>query len=298
MHLKSLFLLAAIAKALAITPATATATATAEPSTKPALVWEQRAIDFGRLEQNSEIHAAFKFANQGKSVASITSAASSCGCTTATLKKITYSPGEAGEIKVVFKPGQRVGPQVKRVVVRTDDPRAPVTTLTLRANILDVVDVTPRLLVWAADEPREPKVVTVTVAEGDAVTLTELVVDPKAGVKVEVDEVKTAAVVEGAEPAAATNPANPANTGDGASAEAKPLRLQAEPAEAALPPGARVYQVTVHPPADGQDCRAPVRVVTHDAEGKPLPERAFLVRAIAAAPAKAEAGTTGKKAQP
>ena len=113
MHLKSLFLLAAIAKALAITPATATA----EPSTKPALVWEQRAIDFGRLEQNSEIHAAFKFANQEKSVASITSVASSCGCTTATLKKTTYSPGEAGEIKVVFKPGAVYRPDLFKAPV-------------------------------------------------------------------------------------------------------------------------------------------------------------------------------------
>ena len=251
-----------------------------EASRGPLLMWKNREVDFGRPLQKPEFHASFKFENRGQTPVKVTSVQSSCGCTTATLKKTTYSPGEASEIKVVFTPGQRVGPQVKRVVVRTDDPRAPVTTLTLRANILDVVDVTPRLLMWAADEPREPKVVTVTVAEGDAVTLTELVVDPKAGVKVEVDEVKTAAVVEGAEPAAA---ANPANTGGGASAEAKPLRLQAEPAEAALPAGARVYQVTVQPPTDGLSYRVPMRVIAHDAEGRSLPERVFLVRAVASA---------------
>ena len=137
-----------------------------------------------------------------------------------------------------------------------------------------------RSLAWAADEPREPKVVTVTITKGDTVTLAGVRGDPDNAVSIEVKEVvaddsKAADVAPSKTP-----PSPPAPVADSAKQPALPP---------ALPEGARVYQVTVQPPTDGLSYRVPMRVIAHDAEGKSLPERVFLVRAVAVATTKGAA---------
>lgn len=67
----------------------------------------------------------FEFVNAGDEPVMIAELRTSCGCTSATVAKRRYEPGEAGEVEVVFAFGDRVGPQRKRVEVRCSDDRSP-----------------------------------------------------------------------------------------------------------------------------------------------------------------------------
>ena len=89
------------------------------------------------------VERGFGFRNEGEAAVTVTSVESSCGCTTAELAQTVYAPGEAGRIDVTFELGDRNGRQIKQVVVRTDDPATPVTTLTLDVTIPRPVELSP-----------------------------------------------------------------------------------------------------------------------------------------------------------
>ena len=68
-------------------------------------------------------------------------------------------PGEKGEITATFNIGDRVGQQIKTVSVETDDPAHPLTTLTLKTNITQVLELTPNFVFWQTGEEPTPKTV-------------------------------------------------------------------------------------------------------------------------------------------
>ena len=81
----------------------------------------------------------------------------SCGCTTAALKKNDVAPGEKGEIVATLKTGDRVGQQAKTVTVETDDPKNPQTVLTLKANIAQLLELQPAFVFWRRTKIRNQK---------------------------------------------------------------------------------------------------------------------------------------------
>ncbi len=141
----------------------------ATASVQAQVSWDQRQVEL-RTEPGAErIERSFAFMNQSERMLTIRSVKSSCGCTTTKLDKTAYAPGESGQIGVTFTLGDRKGPQVKKVVVRTDDPQTPVTTLTLNVEIPKLVEFSPRLLLWRADEPREAKTLDVQLNSAEAI---------------------------------------------------------------------------------------------------------------------------------
>lgn len=153
------------------------------------VTWDTKALDLPMSPGLTDLEGMFAFTNEGEGDVTITSVKTSCGCTTAALEQKTYGPGESGQIEVTFNVGDRVGPQVKKVVVRTDDPATPVTTLTLRTTIPKWVELKPRLLMWKADEPLEAKTVEVTFHDVEPVVLTQAETDA-AGLALEVEELE------------------------------------------------------------------------------------------------------------
>lgn len=103
----------------------------------PVLTFETLQYDFGRVIKGEKLSYAFKFTNTGKSDLIISSARSSCGCTTTTPPAAPIRPGETGEIKVSFDSKQQTGEVTKRVVVSANT--YPVqTTLILKANVIEM----------------------------------------------------------------------------------------------------------------------------------------------------------------
>ena len=102
----------------------------------PVLTFETLEYDFGRVIKGEKLSYAFKFTNTGKSNLIISSARSSCGCTTSTPPQAPIRPGESGEIGVTFDSKNQHGEVSKMVVVSANT--YPVqTTLRLKANVVE-----------------------------------------------------------------------------------------------------------------------------------------------------------------
>ncbi len=83
---------------------------------------------------------------------------SSCGCTTATLPKMTFVPGERGELCARFSTPGRRGLQTKTVSVRIHGQADP-AVLTLVVTIPELVRMSHQLLVWEKGAERESKTI-------------------------------------------------------------------------------------------------------------------------------------------
>jgi hypothetical protein len=136
------------------------------------LAWEKTEIELNPPPGTDSVVANFKYENKGDKVVNIKSVRTSCGCTTAALKKNDVAPGEKGEIVATFKAGDRTGMQMKTVTIDSDDPKSPVTTLTLKANIAVLLDLQPQFVFWTANEDPKPK--TITAKTGKGVTIKSL----------------------------------------------------------------------------------------------------------------------------
>jgi hypothetical protein len=85
----------------------------------PKMVFEQKTVDYGTIEQGSDPYRYFKFKNTGTEPLIITHAKGSCGCTVPTYPKEPIAPGESGEIKVRYDTN-RPGRFTKRVTLTTN----------------------------------------------------------------------------------------------------------------------------------------------------------------------------------
>jgi hypothetical protein len=148
-------------------------------TTQASLIFEKTTIDLNPEMGATKVDAVFKYENKGKTPVHIKAVKPSCGCTTAALAKNDVAPGEKGEITATFSIGDRSGPQVKTVSVETDDPQAPQTVLTFKANIIQALEVTPNLVSWQANEPAKPK--TIIAKAGKGVTIKKVDVTSSSG---------------------------------------------------------------------------------------------------------------------
>src|SRR2546429_9669115 len=124
------------------------------------LKWEQTAVELHPARGDKQAIGHFKYQNAGKTPVHFKSVHASCGCTAAQSQKEQVGPGEKGEITATFNIGDRTGSQVKTVTVQTDDLAHATTVLTLKANIMQILEVQPNFVYWQAGEEPKPKTVT------------------------------------------------------------------------------------------------------------------------------------------
>ena len=136
------------------------------------LAWEKTEIELNPAPGADSAVATFKYENKGTTPINIKAVRTSCGCTTAALKKNDVAPGEKGEIVATLKTGDRTGQQVKTVTVDTDDPKNLQVVLTLKANIAQLLDLQPAFVFWQANEDPKPK--TIVAKAGKGVTIKSL----------------------------------------------------------------------------------------------------------------------------
>lgn len=107
----------------------------------PRIAFDAASFDFGKVSDVHPLEHAFSFTNTGDQRLVISDAKPSCGCTTATLEKKTYEPGEVGSIGASWKP-MGFGQQKKTVTVTTNG-RPEHTILSLHAEIVPFVAFDP-----------------------------------------------------------------------------------------------------------------------------------------------------------
>lgn len=148
-------------------------------TTQASLVFEETTLNLNPEMGATKVEAVFKYENKGNTPVHIKAVKPSCGCTTAELKKNDVAPGEKGQITATFSIGDRSGLQVKTVSVETDDPKAPQTVLTFKANISQALEVTPIFVSWQANEAAKPK--TIIAKAGKGVTIKKVDVTSSSG---------------------------------------------------------------------------------------------------------------------
>ncbi|MEC8353964.1 MAG: DUF1573 domain-containing protein, partial [Planctomycetota bacterium] len=118
---------------------------TAEASGDAVLGLERFEHDFGEIWDLEPQETTFGFENKGQGPLIIENVKASCGCTTPTLTKTTYQPGEKGTLEIAFAPKGN-GRQTKTLTVRCNDPDRPVTILKISSTIKPFVKPAPLYL--------------------------------------------------------------------------------------------------------------------------------------------------------
>ena len=112
----------------------------------------------------SDVMAVYRFTNRGKRPLTISTIRPTCGCTTTTLEKTTYLPGENGEIMVDFTVGDHTGPQDKIVEVYHDN--LPPQMLHLRVDLPLPPLIEPNFVSWRRNQDPVAKAVSITLPPG------------------------------------------------------------------------------------------------------------------------------------
>lgn len=117
-------------------PMTAEGLSKKDAEKMPVLTFENLEYDFGRVIKGEKLSYSFKFKNTGKSNLIISSARSSCGCTTSSPPQAPIRPGESGEIGVTFDSKNQHG-EVNKMVVVSANTYPVQTTLRLKATVVE-----------------------------------------------------------------------------------------------------------------------------------------------------------------
>jgi hypothetical protein len=101
---------------------------------KTAIQFAEMEHDFGTIEQNTTNPKVFTFTNTGSEPLIISNAKGSCGCTVPEYPRQPIAPGETGEIKVVYSPGNQANLQTKNITITANTEPAS-TVLKIKANV-------------------------------------------------------------------------------------------------------------------------------------------------------------------
>src|SRR4029077_9081770 len=130
------------------------------------LKWDQPKQTLTPSRGEKVLTARFGFTNVGPSPITIIDIRPSCGCTTATLAKKEYAPGESGEIEAKLDFAGHVGHQEKWIYVTTNVAGSEPALLSLAVDIPPEVTIQPEFVMWRIGDPLEPKTMRVVIPEG------------------------------------------------------------------------------------------------------------------------------------
>ena len=119
----------------------------------PTLTIEQETITFAECESGTQIPAEFIFTNTGGADLVIQEIRATCDCTEAKAEPKTVKPGESGKILVTLDTAYRTGDLDKEIILKTNDPAHPETTLHLVGKVYQPLTFKPSPLFFDALMP-------------------------------------------------------------------------------------------------------------------------------------------------
>ena len=126
--------------------------------------WDTKEQTFHAKASEKQVVAKYRFTNTGNQPVKIENVKTSCGCTTAGLKKTEYAPGETGEIEAKFDFGGRTGKQEKGIAVSIAGAPQP-TILRLLVDIEEPVKLQPQFVIWKVGDKPNAQIIRLTVAD-------------------------------------------------------------------------------------------------------------------------------------
>ncbi|WP_162525284.1 DUF1573 domain-containing protein [Rariglobus hedericola] len=126
-----------------------------------ALTWEKSSLDYTVESGSGQLIMEFPFKNESSEPVTITELKSSCGCSEPTVKTKAIPAGGGDVVKVVYTPGDRVGPQSAQITVTTNEAGVAPVSLRLRVDIKPVVSLVPRLVRWVKADGIVPRTIEI-----------------------------------------------------------------------------------------------------------------------------------------
>jgi hypothetical protein len=124
----------------------------AEPNIpSPKITFDSDQFDFGKVGPNKKNIGKIKFTNTGDTLLKITKVAKCCGVVTK-LGKMEYEPGESGELEITWNSGSQPVTFRRKLVIHSNDPEKPQTTINIQAKVVLQVDWEPKSLRLFLDE--------------------------------------------------------------------------------------------------------------------------------------------------
>ncbi len=111
------------------------------------VVFEKQVAELGIIGDDKKIDFEYAFTNKGnKDLEFLGQPSGSCGCTVPNLEKLVYKPGESGVIKGTYDPNHKNGPQTTKITCRTNDPKKPTFSLSVKSEVRPICRVEPSYL--------------------------------------------------------------------------------------------------------------------------------------------------------
>ncbi len=107
---------------------------------KSGIKFDKLVHDFGSIQQDTVVKAAFTFKNTGGSVLVIDRVKTSCGCTNTMLSKKELKPGEQGTLEIAFDSAGYSGKVTRTITVFTNDPENKEVKLKIIATVIEQGD--------------------------------------------------------------------------------------------------------------------------------------------------------------
>lgn len=129
----------------------------------PDMMVPEKVKDMGKVAQGDMLDIDFEIVNEGDETLEIKAVRPTCGCTVADFDR-EIAPGKSGYIKAKLDTRDFSGPISKSILVMTNDPQDPTTTLVIKTDVHPYVQVLPRALVRfnaVQHEPMEQKITVV-----------------------------------------------------------------------------------------------------------------------------------------
>ncbi len=114
----------------------ASAADTPAPAPAPRIAVEPAGFDFGAVRADRTVDKEFVIRNFGDAPLVISSVTTSCGCTVAKGWSPTVAAGSTTPLRVSLSVGRTPGPQIKSVVVKSNDPARRTLEIKLQATVV------------------------------------------------------------------------------------------------------------------------------------------------------------------
>ena len=101
----------------------------------PKMSFENKVVDYGKIEHNADGNREFVFTNSGTEPLIIKNAKGSCGCTVPTWPREPIMPGASDKIKVKYATN-RVGKFTKTITISTNSADKKPVILTIKGEVL------------------------------------------------------------------------------------------------------------------------------------------------------------------
>jgi len=112
----------------------------------PKIQFSQTVYDFGKTSQVANVSGVFSFKNAGAGILKVEPPKPSCGCTVAALKPDTLPSGATGELSFILNLGLYRANMEKHIAVKSNDPRNPEVSLTIKVDYTPLYDINPMTL--------------------------------------------------------------------------------------------------------------------------------------------------------